>query len=368
MFDYYSAYVSCFLAAIFLSTRSKLSLRMQFLLGLSLLSFVGLRFATTDYFNYFDMYKRTEDFSQLGLLYHHNATSRPIESLFSFIILSFKGAAYPFEAFIFFAATLSLCLKFFSFQKMSTSFALSVLLYVGTHVFMDLEQIRAGLAAGFVLIALLMVHRKQPILFCLFILLAAQTHLLSLALFPLYPLIRFERERITTTIFVLSLSFLFFLDGTLVARTLLVEVLRLPPTFQPLIYLQNPTEFGRNLFGGSMFFLLAIASLAIIFRPSLEAANSYNRTLVPAFLYTLALSFVLFDFGIVSNRMIQLICIPTACVFLPSFVPATIRRDRPLVLGALCVFAFLTFYVNVCILDESYQSIVYLSAETKNLR
>lgn len=84
-------------------------------------------------------------------------------------------------------ALLGVTLKVKALNELSNSFFLSCLLYIsGFYILHEMTQVRVGVAAGFLLLSLKYVERKELSRFLLFILLASLFHYSSVLFLPVY--------------------------------------------------------------------------------------------------------------------------------------------------------------------------------------
>ena len=342
-FAWLASFVSVGLRGSFFS-----SIQAKWVVYLSAIVVVGLRYATVDYFNYEHMFYRTEDVSLTGALLHRNVGTRPIESFYSFLTIIFKDFwGWMPETFFLVIAVIAVTLKFYSFQKMSSYFFLSVFLYLGLGVFRDLEQVRTGLAASFLLVSIYHVHRNNLPTAVVWCVLGAQSHVLALAFLPLIVLLRCLNfpPRLLGWVFLVSVATL-FVDLSSLMRFVLTDVLNQSSGSRIVRYF-SAADNGRNLFGGSMQLVMVSGFACILCFDKLTRLDEFNKTLLPAFLFSLSASFLLFDFSIVSNRLIHMISLPLLVTILPSFVSVFRQwRWNYLAFGALSGYATLTFFIN----------------------
>lgn len=121
--------------------------------------FVGLRYASVDYYEYQNIFGYIKSYEQLGFPnYVPISGEKPVESFYAFLTLVVKSFGGGFVFFVFLISIISLGLKVYAFKKMSNFFYLSLLLYVSMWMANDLGQVRNGLASAIVLLSVIFVY------------------------------------------------------------------------------------------------------------------------------------------------------------------------------------------------------------------
>lgn len=134
------------------SKQKYIKILIYFILILSILFVIALRYDSVDYFGYLRIYDEIRaELELFGFFIYEIDKYTPIESGFAILNLVFKYIFDSFYIFIAFIGALSLTIKFTAFKKLSPYFLISILIYLSDEYFWkDLGQIRNALASSFV--------------------------------------------------------------------------------------------------------------------------------------------------------------------------------------------------------------------------
>ncbi|EBS7177085.1 EpsG family protein, partial [Salmonella enterica subsp. enterica serovar Rubislaw] len=158
----------------------------MFMLVVLMILMSGLRVNDSDYLEYNKMY------NEVPSLYNFTLSAiKDIHGEIGYLFLSsfFKTFDLPFQFFLFFIASLSLMLTYFSFKKASIIPILSLVFYL-SHAFIvrDMIQIRAGLAVSMSLYTIVTYKKNRNVIAG--ILLASLIHSGAIIIAICYPFIR----------------------------------------------------------------------------------------------------------------------------------------------------------------------------------
>lgn len=158
----------------------------MFMLVVLMILMSGLRVNDSDYLEYNKMY------NEVPSLYNFTLSAiKDIHGEIGYLFLSsfFKTFDLPFQFFLFFIASLSLMLTYFSFKKASIIPILSLVFYL-SHAFIvrDMIQIRAGLAVSMSLYTIVTYKKSRNVITG--ILIASLIHSGAIIIAICYPFIR----------------------------------------------------------------------------------------------------------------------------------------------------------------------------------
>lgn len=157
--------------------------------------FVGLRGnIEPDYENYLYIYNQSASM---------NYKDFEIEPLYLFINKFFGSFGGSFGIIVLLMSILSLIPKFFFFKRYSVNFALSIIIFYCSSLFLfDFIATRQAVAIGFFLYSLQYIEKRKPGLYFLIIFLASLFHISSLILIPLYFILnkRFSKKLLYVTV------------------------------------------------------------------------------------------------------------------------------------------------------------------------
>lgn len=326
-----------------------------FVFGLIL--FVGLRYASVDYFIYETIFSYVSSYENVGFPnYIPLDGEKPVEALYAILILITKSLGGTFYHFVFIVALLSIGIKFYAISKMSNYFFLSLLVYIALWFGKDLGQIRNGLAGSLVLLSVIYIVRGQYFRFNLLALSTMLIHLVGVLSFLLYYLRWFSGQRLMFSVLVFSLV-VALMGGIGVLVTELLDMLfGLGNEFRLVRYMESKYAESYSVFGGTVALHLVVSLMSLYFFRRLIAVNKYNSILIPMHIYGLALMLLFIDYGILLARIKDLLCIPAVTVLLPSFLDLFSSRSRLFIIVFFVCCLSLLFYIYMP--SEPYTSLL----------
>ncbi|MEH0714113.1 EpsG family protein [Vibrio owensii] len=326
---------------------------------LLLVMFVGIRYASIDYFNYEEIYHYVDNISEMGFPnYIPSSGEKPTESLYALLTLFIKSVGGSFEIFIFVVASISIGMKLYAFKKMSNFFYLSVLLYIAIWMRADLGQIRNGLSSALALMAVYYLYHSRKLIFTLAATSSLLVHIAAVLSFLLIFMKKLARPWIMCA--VLSVSFAMAAAGGFGMTIVLyvAEIMGLGNEFRLVRYMDSKFAESYSILGGTVLVHLIIAVFILFFYKRLVKVNKYNSVLIPMYIYGFAMMLFFIDYGIMFARIKDLFCTPASVIILPSIVLMFHRRSRPLIYLFLIAFSALMFVTTVQN-AEPYQTIIF---------
>jgi len=324
-----------------------------------LVLFVGLRYASIDYFNYQVIFNYVDDFSRLSFPnYVPLSGEKPVESFYSVLILLVKSLGGNFEVFIFLIAAISIAIKFYAFKKMSNFFYLSLLLYVAMWMRADLGQIRNGLSSALALLSVYHLYQHRYWAYSTAAASGLLVHIAAALSFLIYFFKKFANPIMMSL--VLFISFLLAAAGGFGMKVIIYfsEIMGMGEEFRLVRYMDSKFAEAYSIFGGTALIHLVVALPAIIFYKRLVDKNAYNSILIPVYVYGLSMMFFFIDYGIMFARIKDLFCTPALTIILPSMVLIFSKNSRPLIYLGVIGFAILMFATTVQN-AEPYQTIIF---------
>jgi len=308
--------------------------------------FIGLRYASVDYFSYQRIYDYVQYYSEISFPnYIPYNGEKPVESLFSFLILIVKALGGNFSLFIFSIALLSISIKFYAFYRMSNYFILSVFLYLALWMGKDLGQIRNGLASAITLLSIVYVCEKKLIKFNVMAIFSMLIHFSGVLTFPLY-FMRYFSHQILMLGFLLFSLIVAFYGGI---GTILVEVfssaLGMDDNYRVVRYLDSKFSEEYSVLGGTVLIHFFVSIVSLIYFKRLIKINNYNFILIPMHVYGFCLMMLFVDYGIMFARIKDLLCVPSMTIVVPSFLLLFTKDVRPIFILVFMAIIALLFYV-----------------------
>lgn len=285
-----------------------------------LVLFVGLRYASVDYFSYQDIYNNVNVGNDFNFFSFSVDGRSSVESGFAGLILLTKYSGLSFYHFIFLISFVSLNLKFYAFKELSPFLFLTLLIYVSDeYLFKDMGQIRNAMASGLVLLSIIYIYQSSKIKFICTIVIAASIHVFAYIALPLYFVRYFNNRNILIGILVLSI-FIAFFGGLGSILVNVAEAFDIPPDSRLVKYIYTDYGMSRNLFSGTVFFQLFWCLFCFIYYDGLLSVRKYNFILIPILILSTSLMLCFIDYGILFSRIREMLYVPVQCVLLPSFV------------------------------------------------
>ncbi len=356
---YFLPFFVIMLISIISVNRNQNIINLSLVLYVFLVLFVGIRYASVDYFNYKEIYYYIDEFSEIGFPnYIPSSGEKPTESLYALLTLFVKAFGGSFEIFIFFVASLSIGIKLYVFKKMSNFFYLSVLLYIAIWMRADLGQIRNGLSSAIALMAVYYLYHNRKLIFTLAATSSLLVHIAAVLSFLLIFMKKLARPWILS--FVLGVSFAMAAAGGFGMTIVLyiAEIMGLGSEFRLVRYMDSKFAESYSIFGGTVLVHLFISVFILFFYKRLVKVNKYNTVLIPMYVYGFSMMLFFIDYGIMFARIKDLFCTPASVIILPSIVLIFHRRSRPLIYLSLIAFSALMFVTTVQN-AEPYQTIIF---------
>jgi hypothetical protein len=312
---------------------------------IALILFVGLRYASIDYFTYKEMFNYVSRFSELGFFnYTPQTGEKPTESLYSLLVLIVKLFGGGYVTFIFIVSLLSLGIKIYAFRKMSNYFYLSLLIYVATWMGNDMGQIRNGLASGLVLLSVIFVADKKFFKFSSVVFSAALVHFVAALALPLYFIKKAAKPYLMTVVLGVSYLTAFFGGLGMVIIERVSGALGLGIDFRLVRYMDSKYAEGYSVFGGTIIMHMFIAISAIFLYVKLTKVNAYNNVLIPMYVYGVSAMLFFVDYGIMVARIKDLMCISSGTIILPSFLLIFKEKYRMYIYILIVIYSSMMFF------------------------
>ncbi|TMO71255.1 hypothetical protein CWC17_17125 [Pseudoalteromonas sp. S3785] len=314
--------------------------------------FVGLRYASTDYFQYQHIYENITDISKLGLFIYPVSLTTPIESGFALFVLTIKAIGGDFFLFIFAFSSISIYLKFRAFRKLSPFFLVSILIYISDeYFFKDMGQIRNSMASGILLYSFYCIYRGWFYRHLAVVFLAGMFHSFAFIALFLY-FVRYFKSRVFMTSIVTVSFIIAALGGVGMMIPEVASSLGFENTSRIMKYTNSEFAAGKSVLSGTVLFHVFWCFFYIKYYNLLKKKWPYNDIFVPVYVYGTCIMLVLIDFGIVSGRVREMICLPANAVLLPSFL--LLFKGQGKILGYFAISGYCLLYFLALMSDFSY--------------
>ena len=358
MIPYISLFATTsFFSVIALDKRSHLT-QMIPVIFLSLVLFVGVRYASVDYFGYAEIYDYVTNFSELSFPNYVPSTGeKPTESLFSLIILIVKLFKGNYEIFIFLVALISIGIKIYAFKKMSNFFFFSLLLYVSMYIGKDMGQIRNGLASGIVLLSIMYTYNKNFLKFHFAAFSAMLVHVSGILAFVLYYIRPFSRTLVMFAVLFISFGVAVYGGVGILLTEILAELFGLGMEFRLIRYVESIYAESYSLFGGTAIIHLFTAVAIIYFKQKLISINKYNLVLIPMYVYGVAAMMIFIDYGVIFARIKDTFCLPSSMIMIPSFLVIFEKHTKIFAYLLFMAYCVVMFYFSIP--SEQYATVLY---------
>ncbi|WP_123631394.1 EpsG family protein [Salinisphaera orenii] len=310
--------------------------------------FVGLRYDSVDYFNYWAIFDQTRS---LGLSEGH-------EPGFLAFILGIQAVGGGFFVFVFLFALASLLVKFYGYAKLSPYIVLSLLIYVSTPaIWKEMGQIRGAMAASILFVSIIYAYERNPIKFGIALLAATLFHLSAIVGAVIY-FVRFGAKQIYMLPALVVSTFIAAsggIGGYIAHLALLLGIV--DPSSRLLTYVGSDYDTNLNIYGLSSLLRIVVSLSMIYFYDELTRVWSYNKTLVPTFIYGTCLFYLFSDYGILGSRIDSLFCMVPITAILPSFMLLFngTKRMIPYLAAVAYTIVFLLYQLSTV---APYQSII----------
>lgn len=337
-----------FLVSAFLDFLRKYTVRRGFLfLALASATLVlAFRFGVgSDYFSYERIFWEINEFSKFNGIRYEVDEKTPVESGFALFMWVIKSLFDRYEVFVAILAVISIYLKYKVFSRLSPYVALSFLIYFCDEWFWkDLSGARSALASTLILFAVYYVYYRRLIGFLLVMSVAVLVHASAVIAIPLY-FIRYVSNAIYMTVALGASVLIAYLGGLGQFLSQIALSLGAPENSRIVKYADSIHAEGISAFGGTFLIHLAICIYLIFYRNHITAVWGYNRILIPMYVYGSCLMFSVIDFGILSGRIRELLCIPALAVLFPSFILMYRGNERFVLFFAVIAYSALWFYL-----------------------
>ena len=317
-------------------------------LFLGLLFFIGLRYASVDYFGYQWIY---ENIKEHGLFAGFNK-----ELGFSLLNLIEQKTTGSFFVFIFLFSFISLYIKYSALKKITPLITLSFFVYLSTTLFWkDMGQIRNAFASGVMLYAVYYNFNKKPIKFVLSIVLAFSVHSAAIIGFIIYYINKLKNKELMYSILVIS-----FLIGAVGGLGHII-ISYLPADFlsgRAQSYIGSKYDTEKNILGLSSIANLLLMLLVVYNYNRLIEFLHINTYFIPLAVVALSMENIFTDFGIIGSRVSDILYLPSLIVLLVSLYGMSSKNSHLYkVLVVLYCFASFSYALSNAI---PYQSILKL--------
>lgn len=240
------------------------------------------------------------------------------EPTFSLIVKTIK--IFSSNSIFLFAtyAIIGVFIKFFAIKKLTNLYFLSLLIYLSNYYLLhEINQIRAGVASGILLLSIKPLYERNSKLFFLSSILAISFHYSAIIILPLWFLNPHKLNR-NIAFIIIPLSYLLVLNNITLGR--FIELIPIDPVQRLYIMYSTQMEKGLksdiNIFNTIQLLRCLIALIMVYFYKILEEQNKYSIILLKIYI-TGIVTFVLFsDFPTASFRIsafllvVEIILIP----------------------------------------------------------
>lgn len=340
-----------FIVIALLNDRLTIKSRKQilFLSGTILIIFAGLRGIGVDndyqaYVNFFDQTPK------INHLFTNSSTSflklkiEPTMILMISAVKSISSNGIPLIIFLY--ALFSVTLKLKAITKITDYILPSVLIYFSTTFLLhDMTQIRAGLAAGFLLLSIPEILQKNATKYYMYIFIAVLFHYSAIVFAPFY---FFNTKKINKTIYVLLLV------TPIILSILHYQPINLLLNFDLGIYStkiknyvigQSWLKFKINLFNFAILSQILISVFFIFFCE--KTKNKYTVILTKINCFGIVFFYLLSDIPVLAFRISEIFGIVQIIL-----IPFIIYIIKPKALSEAIVILFsIAFFLNQIILN-----------------
>ncbi|MFW5793717.1 MAG: EpsG family protein [Bacteroidota bacterium] len=313
-----------------------------FSLGFVLILIAGMQpeGITKDYIEYLKGYTSITDFR-----------STRLEPTFV-LIVKFVKATFNNPVFLFLIyAAIGVTLKFIAIKRLTSFYILSSLIYLSYFFILhEMTQIRAGIASGFLLLAIKPLYNRNLLQYLALVILASLFHYSAIILLPLWLL---NSTKINKTIYLSSIVLSYFLAITGFSVGFLLELI--PIKAINLLYEMHKLEMEAgvgqdiNIFNSLQLFRVLLVFVLIYFIDLITEKNKYATLLLKIYIIGIV-SFLLFsDIPVISFRISQLLNI-VEVITIP-FIAYLFKQRQfasiiPATIGVYMLWMSL-FYINL---------------------
>ena len=352
-------YILLFVFILFALLENTLSLKSKyyilFLGGIILILFAGLRGpgVDKDYLDYLKYYKKlpTIEF----LLTNASSFFLVIKTEPTYILICSFIKTYFFNGFpvvIFFYAILGVILKLKAITKLTDLVLLSMLIYFSRlFILQDMIQIRAGVAAGFVLLSIPSIQEKNIRSFIIYFLLAVSFHYSALIIAPFFFLNPKKIDKLIYTLVIILpiILCIFKFDPVSIAAKFDFGII----TEKINIYIARQKELRESvtLFGIGRIVQITLGIVFIFY--SEKTGNKYAILLTKINCLGIACFYLFPNIPPIALRLSELLCC-AQIILLPLLV--YIIKPR-IVAETIIIISSIIYLLNVTDLFKTYYTI-----------
>ena len=330
----------------------KAKAQVLFLSGVLLIMFAGLRSnkVGADYKTYEILYQSVQRSSDLFTHPLHTVVSSRLEPSF-LLLASFIKAHFNdgIKVLIFFYAIMGISLKIKAIQKISDYKLLSLLIYFSGVFFLhDMNQIRAGVAIGFLLLSIPYIIEKNYKMFFFLLLIAVLFHY-SAIIFGLFFFV--NNKKINQTVYLLILVI------PIILCLLKLDVISLLCKFEFGIFSEKMRAYSElqkiahskiNIFNFGVL-LQIIVSLFFIMNAE-KSKNKYAVILTKISCFGVAFFYLFSSAPVIAFREFELL----SCVQI-FLIPLSIDLVKPKVFAQLFVIVIsLAYFLNQMLINSIF--------------
>ncbi|MGN2624128.1 EpsG family protein [Stutzerimonas balearica] len=311
---------------------------------LSIFAVVAFRYATVDYFSYWQLYDAIDSSGSFDSWAFNVPGLRSIEPGFALMVVLEKSIFGTFFSFVALFSAVAIGLKLWAISEMSPLIGVSVLVYLSELFWKEIGQVRNAFAAGIFLCGVFYLCEGKVWRYVGLMVVASMFHLIA---FFAIPFLLVRKLRLRALAFLLCFSLLCAVMGG--AGWLLPELatsLGVSNSARIITYASSEHANAVNVFGGGILMKLFFAFFAIFYYEKLIGLSVYNKLVIH--LYLAGLSFVLLfhDYGIISLRVNELICAPLLLILVPSCILLFCAGRRIFIFLAILMYCSAFFYLK----------------------
>lgn len=319
--------------------------------------FIGLRYASVDYFSYQLIYDSTF-IKDIGFpFFESRSGTTGMEFLWALATSALKLIDFPFEAWVFLVATLSISIKFIYFSKNSQHLLLAIFLYVCFWMVKDMGQIRNGLAGGFALLSMGSIIKGNKTRFFLWSLIASSLQIFSLILFPLYFICWLARKKLSYYLIIFAVFFIISINGGI--KSLILSLNFIPDILmaKAVSYAERgdirlPTAFSIT---GTIYLIIFILSLWFWYTKHKENRALFVYSICLS--YGLMMSYAMTGIYTAQSRALDLMAIPSFIMLLLTCYGLISKKYKPLSLAFIWIVS-VTYFSRLELGFYSYDTIL----------
>ena len=291
-------------------------------------------------------------------------TKQSIEPLFVFLsrTILFLGGKYP--SFVFIIFTIAFLLKIWTFNKLSKSIFISLIVYFGFWFYVyDLNQIRQGFSLGLVGLAFYFTYTNNLKFFIISVILATSMHYSAIIFFPFYFIRNISLNKIVMSIIVVLLYFV----ATLGITDILVNYIssfNVNAISIISILSEKASSYSVSsqynldiLFSFSTFHRLLIFTITLIFVNKIDADNSLKNLFMTAAFINIVLYLFFSGNQLIAGRL-SIYYRFSECLFF-SYIPYCFKKKFTQYFVCIVLVAYAFMQISFTLQDpESIESLL----------